>query len=117
MRKARFTDPRKQSRMIEGVSVAIGLGGIPDYDDLLREALRVALRTDMNPTRDDSSDIYYRICDLMDAYIHSPDGAGEDACILMTRLAACVADVIPTAMRKRLCRAMSYAPPRKQRGP
>ena len=52
-RKLRFTDPRKQSRMIEGVSVAIGHGGIPDYDDLLREAVRIALRTDMNPTHDD----------------------------------------------------------------
>jgi hypothetical protein len=41
----------------------------------------------------------------MDAYIHSPEGAGQDACILMTRLAACVADVIPMAVRKRLCSA------------
>jgi hypothetical protein len=40
----RFTDPQKQSRMIEGVSVAIGHGGIGDYDELLREAVRVALR-------------------------------------------------------------------------
>ena len=101
----RFADPQKQSRMIEGVSVAIGLDGIPNYDDLLREALRVALRTNMNPTRDDWPDIYYRICDLMDAYIHSPEGAGQGACILMTRLAACVADVIPMAVRKRLCSA------------
>ena len=38
-RKLRFTDPRKQSRMIEGVSVAIGHAGIGDYDELLREAI------------------------------------------------------------------------------
>jgi hypothetical protein len=80
-RKIRFTDPQKQSRMIEGVSVAIWNDGIPDYDDLLREALRVALQTDMNPTHDDWPDIYKRICGLMDAYIHSPDGAGQDACM------------------------------------
>jgi hypothetical protein len=104
-RKMRFTNPQKQSRMIEGVSVAIGHDGIPDYDDLLREALRIALRTDMNPTHDDWDDIYDRIRGLMDAYIHSPEGAGQDACILMTRLAACVADVIPMAVRKRLCSA------------
>ena len=51
-RKLRFTDPRKQSRMIEGVSVAIGHAGIGDYDELLREAIRVALRVDTNPTDD-----------------------------------------------------------------
>jgi hypothetical protein len=101
-RKIRFTDPQKQSRMIEGVSVAIGHGGIADYDDLLREAVRIALRTDMNPTHDDWDDLYDRIRVLMDAYIHSPEGVGEDASTLMSRLAACVADVIPMAVRKRL---------------
>jgi hypothetical protein len=35
----------------------------------------------------------------MAAYIASPEGEGEDACTLMTRLAACVADVIPMAVR------------------
>ena len=100
-RKIRFTDPQKQSRMIEGVSVAIGHGGIPDYDDLLREAVRI-VRTDMNPTHDDWDDLYTRIRALMDAYIHSPEGAGEDASTLMSRLASCVADVIPMAVRKRL---------------
>jgi hypothetical protein len=101
-KKIRFTDPQKQSRMIESVSVAIGHGGIPDYDDLLREAVRIALRTDMNPTHDDWDDLYDRIRALMDAYIHSPEGAGEDASTLMSRLASCVADVIPMAVRKRL---------------
>jgi hypothetical protein len=101
-KKIRFTDPQKQSRMIEGVSVAIGHGGIPDYDELLREAVRIALRTDMNPTHDHWDDLYDRIRALMDAYIHSPEGAGEDASTLMSRLASCVADVIPMAVRKRL---------------
>ena len=47
-------------------------------------------------------DLYDRIRALMDAYIRSPEGAGEDASTLMSRLAACVADVIPMAVRKRL---------------
>ena len=41
--------------MIEGVSVAI-YGGICDYDELLREAVPVALRIDTNPTDDFNAD-------------------------------------------------------------
>jgi hypothetical protein len=117
-RKMRFTNYKQQSRMVAGVSVAIGHDGIPDYDELLREALRVALRTDMNPAHDDWPDLYLRISGLMDAYIHSPEGAGQNASILMSRLAACVADVIPMAVRKRLCsarRPMWYPSRRQQR--
>jgi hypothetical protein len=38
----------------------------------------------------------------MDAYVASPEGQGEDASTLMSRLAACIAHVIPMAVRKRL---------------
>ncbi len=100
-RKMRFTDLRKQSRMIEGVSVAI-YGGICDYDELLREAVRVALRIDTNPTDDDWDDHYDRIRALTNAYVASPEGQGEDASTLMSRLAVCLADAIPMAVRKRL---------------
>jgi hypothetical protein len=56
----------------------------------------------MNPACDDWYDLDERIRRLMDAYIASPEGEGEDTCTLMTRLAACVADVIPMAIRKEL---------------
>jgi hypothetical protein len=85
--------------MVAGVCVPI-YGGGPDYDELLRESIRVALRMDTNPTHDDFDDLYNRIRALMDAYLHSPEGQGEDVCTLMTRLAACVADVIPVEERK-----------------
>ena len=58
-----------------------------DYDELLREAVRVALRMDVNPARDDFDDLYGRIGRLMAAYIASPEGEGEDTCTLMSRLA------------------------------
>jgi hypothetical protein len=91
----------KQSRVVEGVVVPI-FGGVGDYDELLREAVRVALRMDMNHARDDWDDLYERIRRLISAYIASPEGEGEDTCTLMLRLAACVADVIPMAARKGL---------------
>ena len=91
----------KQSRIVEGVCVPIS-DAAGDYDELLREAVRVALRMDMNPARDDWDDLYDRIRRLIDAYVASPEGDGEEACTLMARLAACVADVIPMAIRKGL---------------
>jgi len=91
----------KLSRVVEGVSVPI-VDGVGDYDELLREAVRVALRMDMNPARDDWDDLYERIKRLISAYIASPEGAGEVTCTLMARLVACVADVIPVAARKGL---------------
>ena len=99
---------KKQSRIVEGVRVPIS--EVADYDELLREAVRVALRMDMNPVRDDWDDLYNRIRRLMAAYIASPAGEGLDTCTLMPRLAACVSDVIPMAIRKRL---VPYKPPRK----
>jgi hypothetical protein len=102
MSKMKFSELWKQSRIVEGVCVPIISHGVVDYDELLREAVHVALRMDMNPVRDDWDDLYDRIRRLMAAYIASPEGEGEDACILMTRLAACVADVIPMAIRERL---------------
>jgi hypothetical protein len=98
-RKMRFTNYKQQSRMVAGVCVPIGEGGCGDYDELLREAVRIARRMDMNSTHDDWDDLYNRIRALMDAYIQSPEGAGEDAPILMSRLAACVADVVPLSVR------------------
>jgi hypothetical protein len=57
---------------------------------------------DMSPARDDWDDLYERIWRLIAAYIASPEGEGEDTCTLMARLAVCVADVIPMAIRKGL---------------
>jgi hypothetical protein len=82
--------------MIAGVCVPDG-----DYDALLREAMRVALGMDTNPTRDDWQDRYTRICELMVAYVDSPEGRGADAPMLMARLACCITDVIPFADRKK----------------
>jgi hypothetical protein len=110
MSKMKFSGYHAQSRIVEGVCVPIS-GGIGDYDELLREAVRVALRMDMNPTHDDWDDLYDRIRTLMSAYIASPEGEGEDTCTLMTRLAACVSNVIPMAIRKGL---VPYTPPRKE---
>jgi hypothetical protein len=102
MSKLRFSNYQaKQSRIVEGVCVPIS-DGVGDYDELLREAVRVALRTDMNPARDDWDDLYDHVRTLMAAYIASPEGEGEDACTLMARRAICVADVIPMAIRKGL---------------
>ena len=42
--------------MVAGVCVPHG-----DYDELLREAMRIALGMDTNPTRDDTQDRYTRI--------------------------------------------------------
>jgi len=94
----------KQARIVEGVCVPLfdDGGGGGDYDELLREAVRVALRMDVSDARDDWDDLYDRIRKLMAAYIASPEGEGQDACTLMTRLASCVADVIPMAIRKGL---------------
>jgi hypothetical protein len=86
---------KKQSRMVAGVSVPIGYGGAADYDELLREAIRVALQMDMDPADDDWDKLYDRIQSLMAAYIASPEGEGEDPCVLMTRLAVNIAYVIP----------------------
>jgi hypothetical protein len=55
--------------------------GVGDYDELLREAVRVALRKEMNPGCDDRDDLYECIRRLMDAYIPSPEGEG--VCTLM----------------------------------
>ena len=87
MSKMKFSNYQaKQSRIVEGVCVPIS-DAHGDYDELLREAVRVALRVDMNPERDDWDDLYDRIKRLMAAYIASPEGEGEDTCTLMTRLA------------------------------
>ena len=102
MSKMKFTNYQaKQTRVVEGVCMPIWHGDC-DYDELLREAVRVALRVDTNPERDDWDDLYDRIKRLMAAYIASPEGEGVDTCTLMARLAACVADVIPMTIRQEL---------------
>jgi hypothetical protein len=101
MSKMKFTNYQaKQTRVVEGVCMPI-CNGDCDYDELLREAVRVALRMNMNPI-DDDYDLCKRIERLMAAYIASPEGEGEDPCTLMTRLAVSIADAIPVAVRKGL---------------
>ena len=76
MSKMKFSNYQaKQSRIVEGVCVPIS-HGVGNYDELLREAVRVALRMDMDPARDDWDDLYDRIRRLMAAYIASPEGEG-----------------------------------------
>jgi len=84
----KLTNICRQSRMVMGVCVADG-----DYDELLREALRVAMRIDTDPVRDNFDECYDRIRALMRAYAESPEG--DDAVTMMTRLAASISDVIP----------------------
>ena len=94
--RMKFTGPTyQQSRMVAGVCVADG-----NYDELLREALRIALRINTDPARDDFHERYGRIKELMDAYVHSEQGEGIDAPGLMARLAICIIDVIPLAERE-----------------
>jgi hypothetical protein len=101
---------KKQSKMVAGVSVRLNANGLYDYDELLRESLRIALRIDTTE-HDDFSELYGRIRQLMNAYISSPEGTCLDgteapASMLMCRLAACISDVIPIEERKqRLARA------------
>jgi hypothetical protein len=83
-----------ESRIVEGVCLPV-VGGHPDYDELLREALRVALRLDLKG--DDWDAHYDRIRKLIDAYLSSPEGRGENVSNLMTRLASCAVDIIPMA--------------------
>ena len=94
----------QQSRMVAGVSVAISDDGTGDWDELLRESLRVGLRIDTNPACDDFDELYARIRELIDAYIRSPEGTCLDGTeaptsMLMCRLATCIADVIPVEQR------------------
>jgi hypothetical protein len=93
MKFTRFT--YTQSRMVAGVCVPDR-----DYDALLREAMRIALGMDTNPTSDDWQDRYTRICELMVAYVDSAEGKGVDAPVLMARLACSITDVIPPMERK-----------------
>ena len=56
----------------------------------------------LEPDCDDWDDVHERLGRLVDAYIASPEGRGEDTTTLMTRLAVSVAAVIPDEIRKRL---------------
>jgi hypothetical protein len=55
-----------------------------DCDGLLRDALRLSQHPDME--EDDQDTLYDCIWTLIGRYIESPEGEGEDAQILMTRL-------------------------------
>ena len=92
---------KTQSRMVASVGVAIPDDGIGDYDELLRESVRIALRMGTNPAHDDWPELYDRIRELIDAYIGSPEGGDAPASMLMCRLAVCISDVIPLEQRKR----------------
>jgi len=59
----------------------------------------------------DWDDLDQRIRRLIDAYVASPEGEGEGACTLMARLAVCVADVIPMAIRKRVGKQLTVQSP------
>jgi hypothetical protein len=104
MTQMKFSNyPVKQSTMIEGVSCPIGHGGVPNYDELLREAVRVALRLEAGAPDDAAwNDLCDRIRSLMDAYVASDEGSGEDPAVLLTRLAIYIAEVIPASVRKGL---------------
>ena len=98
--KTKFTGYRQH--MVAGVCLPIDHLGFADHDELLREAIRIALRMDTDPKGADLDDRYDRIRGLMDAYLRTAGGAGEDAATLLSRLAAAIADVIPQAVRKTL---------------
>ena len=106
-----------QHHMVAGVSVPLFDNGGIDYDELLREAIRVALRIGTNQVEDDFPDLSDRIRELIDAYIRSPEGRpGDDdevgvadilrpnTSMLMCRLVAEIAEVIPPQERERLSR-------------
>ena len=59
----------QQSRMVAGVGVRISDDGVVDYDELLREAIRVGLRIDTNPACDEFPELYARIGELIDVKV------------------------------------------------
>ena len=90
----------RQSHVVAGVCIAEG-----DYDQLLCEALRVALGIDTYLLRDDwqredTSERYDRILQLINAYIDSPEGREACAPMLMARLACSILDVVPLEQRR-----------------
>ena len=105
MSKMKFREVSECPVIVAGVYLPTDGTGRPDYDELLCEAIRVALRLDIN-NDDEWDDLYGRIRSLINAYLKSPEGEGlgedQDVSHLMARLASCVADVIPLAVRKGL---------------
>lgn len=105
-----MTNASDQHRMIAGVRLPIFNNGLVDYDELLREAIRVALRIGTDPVWDDFPDLSDRYRELIDAYIRNPEGLGDDddvtdslranTSMLMCRLVACIADIIPLEKRR-----------------
>jgi hypothetical protein len=57
-----------------------------DCDGLLRDALRLSLLQTSDMEEDDLDTLHQCIWTLIGRYIESPEGKGEDAQILMTRL-------------------------------
>ena len=71
-KKISLKQSKTQHRTVAGVSVRIiSDDGAGDWDELLREAIRVALRIGTNPAEDDFDELYGRIHELIDAYIRS----------------------------------------------
>ena len=92
--------------MIAGVCVRLDKCGLYDYDELLREGLRLGLRIDTNPAQDDFHLLHTRIAELMQPYVDCELGAPPpvepaDISRLMAMLAVTVSDVIPLEQRKR----------------
>jgi hypothetical protein len=86
----KLTGNTSAKQVVEGVCVIDG-----DYDELLREALRVVMGIDTFHGRDDFSERYGRIIALMRAYVTNPEG--NDAPTMIARLAVGIIDVIPLA--------------------
>jgi hypothetical protein len=78
---------KPQQCMLAGVSLPVDDHGVADYDELLREALRSALRIENEG--DAFRVLHGRITQLVDAYIGSPAGRGLNPAIMMSSLAVC----------------------------
>ena len=93
----------QQSRIVAGVSVRSPMTVPAIMTNCFgRRSRRTADRHQSGI--DDFSEHYDRISELIDAYIHSPEGTCLDGTeaptsMLMCRLATCIADVIPVEQR------------------
>ena len=69
----KFTGYRQH--MVAGVCLPIDHLGFADHDELLREAVRVALRMDTDPKGAQWDDLYGRIGELVDTYLATEGAA------------------------------------------
>jgi hypothetical protein len=83
-----------------------------DCDGLLRDALRLSLLQHPDMEEDDQDTLYDCIWTLIGRNIESPEGEGEDAQILMTRLLWVVFPVLkPHAPRGSCGKSRSFVRP------